>query len=141
MNYTEKYHLPQWEESDRVMRTDFNQMCADIESGIQGAAQAAANAQAKAEELPYRAGSYEGNGGRQDVITGFKPSVVLIFTGQLAKQVSLTGGNISASGPGVESKVEILDNGFRVFGKLSDTDYSYPSVNNNNCTYRYIAFR
>ena len=34
MNYTEKYHLPQWEESDRVMRTDFNQMCADLEAGI-----------------------------------------------------------------------------------------------------------
>ena len=26
MNYTEKYHLPQWEETDRIMRTDFNQM-------------------------------------------------------------------------------------------------------------------
>lgn len=34
MNYTEKYHLPQWEETDRIMRTDFNQMCADIESGL-----------------------------------------------------------------------------------------------------------
>lgn len=34
MNYTENYHLPQWEETDRVMRTDFNQMCADIEEGL-----------------------------------------------------------------------------------------------------------
>ena len=25
MNYTERYHLPQWEETDRIMRTDFNQ--------------------------------------------------------------------------------------------------------------------
>lgn len=41
MNYTENYHLPQWEETDRVMRTDFNQMCADIESGLLGNAQAA----------------------------------------------------------------------------------------------------
>ena len=49
MNYTEKYHLPQWEESDRVMRTDFNQMCADIENGIKSAAQAAQTAQSTAE--------------------------------------------------------------------------------------------
>lgn len=41
MNYTEKYHLPQWEEADRVMRTDFNQMCADMESGLLRNAQAA----------------------------------------------------------------------------------------------------
>ena len=34
MNYTENYHLPQWEETDRIMRTDFNQMCADMEAGI-----------------------------------------------------------------------------------------------------------
>ena len=37
MNYTEKYHLPQWEETDRIMRTDFNQMCADMEAGIMDA--------------------------------------------------------------------------------------------------------
>lgn len=34
MNYTEKYHLPQWEETDRIMRTDFNQMCADMEAAV-----------------------------------------------------------------------------------------------------------
>ena len=44
MNYTEKYHLPQWEENDRVMRTDFNQMCVDIESAFE-------EADAKAQKL------------------------------------------------------------------------------------------
>ena len=34
MNYTEKYHLPQWEETDRIMRTDFNEAMANIENGI-----------------------------------------------------------------------------------------------------------
>ena len=34
MNYTEKYHLPQWDETDRILRTDFNQMCMDIEKGL-----------------------------------------------------------------------------------------------------------
>ena len=41
MNYTEKYHLPQWEETDRIMRTDFNQMCADMETGLAGNREAA----------------------------------------------------------------------------------------------------
>ncbi|MDE7221323.1 MAG: hypothetical protein K2O45_17200 [Oscillospiraceae bacterium] len=34
MKYTENYHLPQWDETDRIMRTDFNQMCADMETGL-----------------------------------------------------------------------------------------------------------
>ena len=34
MNYTENYHLPQWDETDRIMRADFNQMCGDIEGGL-----------------------------------------------------------------------------------------------------------
>ena len=30
MNYTEKYHLPQWKKEDRIMMEDFNRMCAEI---------------------------------------------------------------------------------------------------------------
>lgn len=44
MNYTENYHLPQWVKSDRIMMEDFNRMCADIESGLTGNAQAAQDA-------------------------------------------------------------------------------------------------
>ncbi len=53
MNYTEKYHLPQWEETDRIMRTDFNQMCADMEAGLDKTAKdaAAGTAAAKSEAL------------------------------------------------------------------------------------------
>lgn len=40
MNYTENYHLPQWDEADRIMRKDFNQMCVDLEAGLNGGAQA-----------------------------------------------------------------------------------------------------
>lgn len=31
MHYTEHYHLPQWAAEDRILREDFNQMCADID--------------------------------------------------------------------------------------------------------------
>jgi len=34
MNYTEKYHLPQWKKEDRIMMEDFNRMCADMEAGL-----------------------------------------------------------------------------------------------------------
>ena len=34
MNYTENYHLPQWEETDRIMRIDFNDAMAGIERGL-----------------------------------------------------------------------------------------------------------
>ena len=48
MNYTEKYHLPQWVKEDRIMMEDFNQMCADMEAGLGKTASDAAAATAKA---------------------------------------------------------------------------------------------
>ena len=41
MNYTKNYHLPQWDENDRIMRADFNRMCADMEAGLTGNAETA----------------------------------------------------------------------------------------------------
>ena len=34
MDYTKNHHLPQWVKSDRIMMDDFNQMCRDIEDGL-----------------------------------------------------------------------------------------------------------
>ena len=34
MNYTENFHLPQWDEHDRIMRVDFNNAMAEIEEGL-----------------------------------------------------------------------------------------------------------
>ena len=31
MNYTTNYHLPQWVETDRILRTDFNDMASAID--------------------------------------------------------------------------------------------------------------
>jgi len=55
MNYTENYHLPQWEETDRIMRTDFNQMCADMEEGMCKNAASAAEADKKASDADKKA--------------------------------------------------------------------------------------
>lgn len=80
MNYTEKYHLPQWEETDRIMRSDFNQMCADLEGGIARAQDTADTARSEAAEaavLPYIVGSYTGNGETIQVDIGFSPRFII----------------------------------------------------------------
>ena len=43
MNYTQNFHFPQWEKSDRVLMDDFNQMCRDMEDGLLKTAQDAAS--------------------------------------------------------------------------------------------------
>lgn len=53
MNYTEKYHLPQWEEQDRVMRKDFNRMCSDMEAGLTENARDARTGLALAEDKTF----------------------------------------------------------------------------------------
>lgn len=45
MNYTTTYHLPQWEETDRIMMEDFNQMCANMEKGLKENSSDAAHAE------------------------------------------------------------------------------------------------
>ena len=39
MNYTNNYHLPQWEKTDRVLMDDFNQAMSRLEEGLNGAVQ------------------------------------------------------------------------------------------------------
>ena len=53
MNYTENYHLPQWDETDRILRTDFNRMCADIEKGLDKSEQTAGKSWDRLRRLAY----------------------------------------------------------------------------------------
>ena len=143
MNYTKNYHLPQWEESDRVMRTDFNQMCADIDNGIKSAAQAAQTAQGKAEELPYVMGTYSGMGTEQSVTiqVGFRPSFVLIFSSQSHSSYHAVVGRFSAFSEAVSSsnRVKMTDTGFIV--TPHNPDQQFPYINDRNNLYQYIAFK
>ena len=50
MEYTKNYHLPQWVKEDRIMMDDFNQMCADVESGLTENAATASAAKAQADK-------------------------------------------------------------------------------------------
>ena len=106
MNYTEKYHLPQWEESDRVMRADFNQMCADLEAGI-------ARAQETAEALPFVTGSYRGNGTSQHIEVGFTPRILLIGQATTTNDINAWGG--CSLHVGTTQKVQMSATGFYAF--------------------------
>ena len=57
MNYTEKYHLPQWEKTDRVLMEDFNRMCADMEAGLEKTARDAAEDTAAVQSAALAAAS------------------------------------------------------------------------------------
>ena len=152
MNYTENYHLPQWDETDRIMRTDFNKMCADIEGGMSGNAQAAARAQATADSAkaaasaayspdlkPYVVGSFIGGKSEKTFDIGFRPSFLIISGGVChssssacsAEYIAITGGNTQSKA------VSFTDTGFIVHYM---TDARYPDLSNGH-NYDYIAFR
>ena len=135
MNYTENYHLPQWEESDRVMRTDFNQMCADIEAGLEQNAQAAAQAQSTAKEKTFSLGTYRGNGIFQSVEVGFHPSFVMI---EMTSNSSSKESVCSFHFQNASYNVSLSDTGFTL---SMDNGDDFPTVNRNGTWYRYIAFR
>ena len=128
MNYTTNYHLPQWVESDRIMMEDFNEAMADIDQGLTEAY--------SPDNLPYVIGSYNGNGGTQDINLGFQPRFLFI-TSQIASSskdciyLAMTGGN------DYSSTVTLKDFGFSVMhGSMQ-----YPYVNVSGRIYRYMAIR
>ena len=127
MNYTEKYHLPQWEESDRVMRADFNQMCADLEAGI-------ARAQETAEALPFVTGSYRGNGTSQHIEVGFTPRILLIGQATTTNDINAWGG--CSLHVGTTQKVQMSATGFYAY-----SGNTYPITNKDGFYYSYVAFR
>lgn len=138
MNYTEKYHLPQWEKEDRIMMDDFNQAMGKIETGMSGNAQAAA----EAAKLPYVIGNYTGTGGTPlDIEVGFQPRFVIICRDQNSFVAENTVGCVSAAGETISSENRIVfqENGFHL--ARHDSKNPYPRVNEYNQVYNFIAFR
>ena len=127
MNYTEKYHLPQWEENDRIMRTDFNEAMANIDSGITDVVKS------------FAAGTYRGTDQPQKIVTGFRPRFILVHTYKEPTQSTEDFTALSAIlTPALDHRFVIFeDDGFTVKG----TALSYPLVNRINQIYAYIAFR
>ncbi len=125
MNYTKKYHLPQWEEEDRILRSDFNQAMANIETAML--------------EGPYSIGQYYGTGKRLTISLGFEPRMMFITevhdgTDSSAGICGTIGmyGRTAADDP----QVTLTQNGFTLNSK-----HQYPSVNQPGKRYYFIAFQ
>ena len=145
MNYTGKYHLPQWEETDRIMRVDFNQMCADIEEGMTNAQTAADMAQETADAaaiLPYVIGTYTGAGVNQEINIGFRPRLVIIsgFKDSPGAIDIEDFGNccVITTGNSVRHRVQFTDAGFIA---IAHNYYSFPNLTQSERVYDYIAFK
>lgn len=126
MNYTENYHLPQWEETDRIMRVDFNQMCADIESGL--------TAGYSPDNPLYAVGTYTGDGANQKITLGFRPSFVIASgvkeeSSAGYKYMVMSGGHLPLR------TISFEEDGFHVWNSGS------PNINEPDRVYDYIAFR
>ena len=154
MNYMEKYHLPQWEDSDRVMRTDFNQMCVNIENGIKEVKSEAQKAQTDVDGLARTVksqgetlsahehcvmGTFTGSMYATVVTLGFRPKAVYIAKVYTTRDVEDAAGACGLFMDGVSNSTLVFrDDGFSLYSGDSGT---YPRLNSRNMPYIYIAFK
>ena len=129
-NYTEYYHLHQWEPEDSFLRTDFNEDFRRIAAALQeklGQADRAELAAATAEKAKLYCGAFLGNGTSQSIPLGFRPSAVLL-PGR--------SGLLLASRQTAAGAIEIIQQGFRVVHE----DGAIDRINESGKTYPYLAF-
>ena len=129
-NYTEYYHLHQWEPEDSFLRTDFNEDFRRIAAALQeklGQADRAELAAAAAEKAKLSCGAFLGNGTSQSIPLGFRPSAVLL-PGR--------SGLLLASRQTAAGAIEIIQQGFRV----AHEDGAIDRINESGKTYPYLAF-
>ena len=160
-NYTENYGLCQWEATDQVLRTDFNEDNAKVDEALKSASDLAQAAQTLAgaayspENSPFVVGSYTGDGtAKRKIELGFTPKAVLVVhsngvtayrgTSSFAYYggLALTDYNASTvSSEGVtewnseRTIIALTEGGFFV----NETSYIY--CNNSNKLYYYLAVR
>lgn len=138
MNYTENYHLPQWEEDDRVMRSDFNNAMAALEDGLSTNARTAA----KALELPYVTGAYTGNGETITIQTGFRPRFLIISAQDVVYQDYYIGRIALIGENNFQDMVSFHSSSFSVQWIVpTGKNPTFPRLNAEGMVYNYIAFR
>lgn len=152
-NYTENFGLCQWETTDQVLRTDFNEDNAKIDAALAVKAEQAdldtLNSTVQQLQLDVTKivfGAYSGNGTASRTIDlGFTPKALLVVrnTGQFSINsmkpelyggLAYTGHNITCSSGTV---LNIVENGFKVYYNRADI-FIYTNV--SGVEYYYIAF-
>jgi len=152
-NYTQNYKLCQWEPSDKVLRTDFNEDNAKLEtalSGLQTSLNQTNSTLSYAYSPSYRplvAGSYVGTGSASRTIyIGFRPRAVLVISGEFLTADYTGVVKCIYSGMAVdgitfpnEGAVAITSQGFSV--SYSIDSQRQVRTNESNRKYLYIAIR
>lgn len=153
-NHTQNYKLCQWEASDKVLRTDFNDDNVKLDAALAAQQTAinqvntlASNAYGPSKQAVVT-GSYYGNGAESRTISlGFTPRAVLVFpcSGQISHSSSGTTirGGLAISGVNVGSLgytgLSTVANGFSV--RQNGAGSWFYALNNSGENYVYLAFR
>ena len=167
-NYTANYNLCQWEATDQVLRTDFNQDNAKIDAALADKAEAetvsalqtavAAKAEASALSalenqvssmgIPKAEGTYTGNGGHQYTVTvGFRPALVILFnlgSGLGNSSLVFLLGTENAQFISTQYNSRYISTSALTFtdsGFVVNTPDEDEDFNYYNRTYRYLAIR
>ena len=157
-NHTTNYQLCQWEATDKVLRTDFNEDNQKIDAAMKanadalaGKADSSALAEIAASIPKVAVGTYSGDGAASRTISlPFTPKAVFLCdqAGHTAEDISylrnkyfygglaLTGAPVVA---GSFTLLTITENGFTV-GQLTDSDnYQFYNGNASGVVYHYLA--
>ena len=160
MNRTTNYNLCQWEETDRVRRTDFNEDNVKIYAALAGKAEQSAltaltqTVAGLSPQIPaIITGSYTGDGKAERFLNlGFTPKAVFIITSYGAVLDSSNGSHTCYGGlalPGLPTAVgdhmcvEIKTGGVGLYHWYEHTSTftrSY-TTNEQNTVYYYIALK
>jgi hypothetical protein len=151
MTKTKNLNLPQWEASDQVQRSDFNDAFASLDEGYCAMLETAQETKEIVEQvqavayqpgnLPYAVGSYTGTGADLEITVGFRPSFVVISgkqEGGSGAAAIMLGYDICTAGNVLSGLLSFTDTGFRL---TRTTSGKYPALSVEDHVYDYIAFR
>lgn len=146
-NYTENYGLCQWEATDQVLRTEFNEDNAKIDAALSQKTEQSAFEAAVATIPKIKIGSYGGDGTNlREIPVGFTPKAVFVSTtwGEVYdKSTNTYWGGLAVQGESCYTTNDyaylvLVEGGFRL------TQYVYNghtmNVNKAGITYNYVAF-
>ena len=158
-NHTTNYQLCQWEATDKVLRTDFNEDNQKIDAALKsnadtlaGKADSSALAEIAASIPKVAVGTYSGDGAASRTIPlPFTPKAVLLCdqTGRMACNVSklldqyhygglaVTGGPLITSGG--DTLLAVVENGFTVGYRYDGEGNRHCNSNSSGSTYHYLA--
>ena len=149
MDYTANFHLPQWEQNDRILMDDFNQFAACLEEALSQNQAAVEAVQETAEEAKTAVqmcaktffGTYQGNGGTRTVEVGSLARAVLI-SGRPKSAAGSSTNDVSHKYSGM-----LVVGGITACGRIDFSSFSVfatnredcPSLNDADCTYSFTV--